>query len=133
MYSIVLIGHGDISKGFQSAVEMIVGEQEKFECVILTPDDTPESYLEKLRNVTKESEEILLLADIKGGTPANVASYILLEKDSILIAGINLPLVLEVIMSRITGNSKELAVEKVMRLAQQSVVTITRDDLKRKE
>lgn len=133
MYAIVLVGHGDISNGFLSAAEMIVGEQEFFEAVPLTPEDTPESYLEKLNQVTRQYQEVLVLADIRGGTPSNVASYLVMQKNCIMLTGINLPILLEILIDRMAGASKEDTLHKVKDLTIETIVQITKEDLKRKE
>lgn len=133
MYAIVLVGHGEISKGFLNAAEMIVGEQEFFEAIPLTPDDTTESYLGKLNQVTNAYDEVLVLADIRGGTPANVASYLVMKKNCIMLTGINLPLLLEILIDRMAGVSKEATLQKVKGLALETIVQITKEDLKRKE
>lgn len=121
MFEVVLIGHGEISKGFLNAVEMIIGEQEKLNTLVLNPEDTFEAYLDRLTNLTKDVEDVLFLADLQGGTPANAATYLVKKNGYQCIAGINLPLLLEILVSRKAGVGIDECVSLAMSLVNDSI------------
>lgn len=102
MTGIILIGHGNIATGMQSAVKLIFGEPENFQAIDFTQDVIPELLKEKLeKEIEKIGEEILILSDIAGGTPFKTASILSTKKENIkVISGMNLPMILEIICER---------------------------------
>lgn len=78
---------------------MILGEQEKVESVVFMPSEGPEDLYRKLQEaITKlETEEILFLVDLWGGSPFNQANRLLEEspENRAIVAGLNLPMLLE--------------------------------------
>lgn len=107
MVKLILTGHGEISKGFKTALELVFGVAEDFSIVNFTQDITPELLEEKLE--TELSDETLIFADIAGGTPFKVASMISLKKPNIkVIGGMNMPMILEVLGAREFSDLNEL-------------------------
>lgn len=97
MRNIVLISHGSMAKGVQASLEMIIGRLEHL-YVVAMPEDGDNVQFEKALCEKMESLEghTLIIADILGGTPCNVAlkHYNEVEEVSV-IAGMTLPMVLE--------------------------------------
>lgn len=124
MFAIVIVGHGEFSTGLKNAAEMILGEQENMVAVPLLPTDSPESYLEKLKEATEPYDDLVILADLKGGTPANLANYIVREKNCKCIAGINLPTLLEIMGSRLTGMDIDKAVSVALEAGREGIFQI---------
>ncbi|MCA1020539.1 PTS sugar transporter subunit IIA [Halobacillus litoralis] len=99
MLSIVIATHGQLSYGLKNSFEMIIGESQHVYPVSLEEGiDSFTSSTEKLiEDLLKEYEGILVLTDLKGGTPYNVSlkqSFIHEDKVKV-IAGVNLPMVIE--------------------------------------
>src|SRR5690554_7088286 len=115
MFAIVVVGHGEFSTGLKNAAEMILGEQENLEAVPLLPTDSPESYLEKLKEATNLYDELVILADLKGGTPGNLASFVVKDKKCRCITGANLPMLLEMVGSRFSGIGIEEAISAAIK------------------
>lgn len=105
MIGIIVTGHGFFATGITSALKLLVGEPEQFEAVDFEPEDSIDLLTEKLKAAVERLEDcegILLMTDLRGGSPYNVASRLCMEgKEGMeVLAGINLPMLIEVYMSR---------------------------------
>ncbi|MDY7078377.1 MAG: PTS sugar transporter subunit IIA [Chloroflexota bacterium] len=122
MINIVIVSHADLGDAMIRAAEMIAGSTESLYSVALLPDDSPESFGEKLDTALQEIEgqETLVLIDLFGGTPYNVAARLVLKENVECVTGANLPMLLELVMSRDGATLAELA-EDIARAGQESV------------
>jgi mannose/fructose/sorbose-specific phosphotransferase system IIA component len=122
MINIVVVSHADLGDALFRAAEMIVGATEGLYSVSLLPEDRPEGFGEKLEAALRpiEGEETLILVDLFGGTPYNVAARQVLKENVECVTGANLPMLLELIMSRDDGSLSDLA-EEITRAGQESV------------
>ena len=112
---VLFVGHAELPDGVRSAVEMILGPQEKLATVQLEPSADP---AEVSRRITAALEEMgvgpaagaLILADLPGGSPSNAAAAVFLQRrDLRLVAGLSLPMALEVLVDRQGRTAAELA------------------------
>lgn len=110
---IILISHGEFAKYAMKSAEMIVGKQENYEIVSVTDDKDLQNVVEELKAVyekVKNDREVIVLADIFGGTPSNSSSSLLLGgADVVVYTGFNLPVLLELLLIR------ELPIEEIKR------------------
>jgi PTS system mannose-specific IIA component len=122
MINIVVVSHADLGDALFHAAEMIVGATEGLYSVSLLPEDSPEGFGEKLEAALRpiEGEETLILIDLFGGTPYNVAARQVLKENVECVTGANLPMLLELIMSRDDGSLSDLA-EEIAQAGQESV------------
>jgi mannose/fructose/sorbose-specific phosphotransferase system IIA component len=122
MINIVVVSHADLGDALFRAAEMIVGATEGLYSVSLLPEDSPEGFGEKLEAALRpiEGEETLILIDLFGGTPYNVAARQVLKENVECVTGANLPMLLELVMSRENGSLSDLA-EEIARAGQESV------------
>jgi mannose/fructose/sorbose-specific phosphotransferase system IIA component len=122
MINIVVVSHADLGDALIRAAEMIAGATEGLYSVSLLPEDSPEGFGEKLEAALQpiEGEETLILIDLFGGTPYNVAARQVLKDNVECVTGANLPMLLELIMSRDDASLSELA-EEITRAGQESV------------
>jgi mannose/fructose/sorbose-specific phosphotransferase system IIA component len=124
MINIVIVSHGELGDALIRAAEMIAGPAEDLYSVSLLPGDSPERFGERLEAALQEMEgqETLVLIDLFGGTPYNVAArQMLVRKEHIeCVTGANLPMLLELVMSRDGASLPELA-EEIARAGQESV------------
>jgi PTS system mannose-specific IIA component len=120
--NIVIASHADLGDALIRAAEMIVGPAEGLYAVPLLPEDSPEAFGEKLETALQEIEgqETLVLIDLFGGTPYNVAARQVLKAHVECVTGANLPMLLELMMSRDSGSLAELA-ESIAQAGQESV------------
>lgn len=114
MVGIIIASHGEFADGIKQSGSMIFGNQEKVESVVFMPSEGPEDLQRKLREAVEklETEEILFLVDLWGGSPFNQAN-ILFEEDPdhrAIVAGLSLPMLIEAYASRFSMNtSHEIA------------------------
>ena len=98
MIGLVLVTHGALADEFRAAVEHVVGAQEQIATICIGPDDDMEKRRQDIVDAigaVDKGKGVVLLTDMFGGTPSNLAIS-LLEKDRIeVIAGINLPMLIK--------------------------------------
>ncbi len=118
MIGLVFVTHGRLAEEFRSALEHVVGPQEKLETVAIGPDDDMEQrrkdILEAIARVD-DNDGVILLTDMFGGTPSNLAISIMDHANIEVIAGINLPMLIKLATIR-----SESAIEEAIVLAQEA-------------
>ena len=99
MIGLVLVTHGNLAKEFVSAMQHVVGPQEQVESVCIGPDDNMETrrneILEKVKAVDS-GQGVVLLTDMFGGTPSNLALSVMDQANVEILAGINLPMLIKI-------------------------------------
>ena len=81
---IILISHGHFAKYAMDSAEMIVGKQENYKVISVTDDKDLEDVLRELEDsykILSKDREVIVLADIFGGTPCNATSRLILNRD----------------------------------------------------
>lgn len=98
MIGLVIVTHGGLATEFRSALEHVVGPQEQLEAISIGPDDD----MEKRRNdilvairAVDTGQGTVLLTDMFGGTPSNLAISVMETTKVEVIAGINLPMLIK--------------------------------------
>jgi len=113
MIGMVLVTHGRLADEFVAATEHVVGAQEQMRAICIGPDDDMEQRRQDIMDAVKDVNTgggVVLLTDMFGGTPSNLAIS-LLEKDKVeVIAGINLPMLIKLASVR-RGSSLQEAVD----------------------
>jgi mannose/fructose-specific phosphotransferase system component IIA len=95
-FRIVVAAHGDLADALLAAARLICGELHEMHAVALRPDDSPESFSERLDAACGPDEPVLILTDLVGGTPHNVALAAIRRRTSaVLISGVNLAVLIE--------------------------------------
>ena len=114
MIGLVIVTHGRLAEAFREAVEHIVGPQEALQTICIGPDDDMDArrqqILDSVRAVN-QGHGVLLLTDMFGGTPSNLALTALAETGVEVIAGINLPLLVKLVSLRQTRSLRQAAEE----------------------
>lgn len=98
MIGMVLVTHGRLAEEFVSATEHVVGPQEKVRAISIGPDDDMEQRRQDILNAVAEVETghgVILLTDMFGGTPSNLAISVMEKANVEVIAGINLPMLIK--------------------------------------
>ena len=110
MIGLVLVTHGNLALEFISAMQHVVGKQEQVEAVCIGPDDDMEvrreEILQKVEAVNK-GDGTIVLTDMFGGTPSNLALSIMEKAKVEIIAGINLPMLIKLCSLRKDKSLKE--------------------------
>jgi len=112
MYGILIIGHRNLPQVLFEIINDMTGNVENFDFINVYPDENPDKVKEQLNKKIKEMmgkfDNILILTDMFGGTPSNLALSFL-EKDKIeVITGVNLPMILKLKLNERDYNFKEL-------------------------
>jgi len=95
---IVVVTHGNLARELMHAVEMILGPQERMQAVCLLPGDNVDDTRDRLSVAIREcdaGEGVLLLTDMFGGTPSNLALAFFAEGKVEVVMGVNLPMLLK--------------------------------------
>ncbi|WP_018659803.1 PTS sugar transporter subunit IIB [Allofustis seminis] len=104
MVGIILATHGKFAEGILHSGGMIFGDQEQVAIANIMPEEGPEDIRQKMLDAidTFDTDEVLFLVDLWGGTPFNQASQLVEEKSDTraLIAGLNLPMLIEAYAAR---------------------------------
>ena len=101
---IVIVTHGNLGAELLKVLEHVVGYQEKIEVVSIGPeDDMEETRLNILKSVNDVNcgKGAIVLTDMFGGTPSNLAISIMEGSNIDVIAGINLPMLVKLALSLI--------------------------------
>lgn len=100
-FRIVVAAHGDLATGLVSAAQLICGQIDDLAAVGLEPTDSPESFGDRLVAAAPDPDApLLLLADLVGGTPHNVAFALARRRPSaVVISGVNLAVLMEAAMT----------------------------------
>ena len=103
MIGIVLVTHGRLAAEFLAALEHVVGPQEQVAAVCIGADDDMEKrrreIIERVAEVDA-GEGVVLLTDMFGGTPSNLAISVLDSAKVEVIAGVNLPMLIKLATAR---------------------------------
>ncbi|MBC1500747.1 PTS mannose transporter subunit IIAB [Listeria weihenstephanensis] len=110
MVGIILATHGEFAEGILQSGTMIFGEQENVKAITLMPSEGPDDVKAKMQEAIASfdnQDEVLFLVDLWGGTPFNQANGLFEDhKDKwAIVAGLNLPMLIEAFSSRFTMNS----------------------------
>ena len=107
MIGLVIVTHGRLAVEFVSALEHVVGPQKLIETVCIGADDNMERRRQDIVDAVGKVETgggVIVLTDMFGGTPSNLAISILEEANIEVIAGVNLPLLVKLAEVRKTSD-----------------------------
>ena len=107
MIGLVLVTHGSLAVELIRAMEHVVGPQENTAAVCIGPDDDMEhrrADIQKAVNSVETGEGVIILTDMFGGTPSNLAISIMKAKSIEVIAGVNLPILVKLASIRSTSD-----------------------------
>ncbi len=103
MVGIVLLCHGPMADGILKTAEMIVGPRSQVASVPFAAQTSLDEYRDSVvetADAVDVGDGILFLADLQGGTPCNVALLVSTSRDSRVVTGVNVPMLVSVLLSR---------------------------------
>ncbi len=109
MIGVVLVTHGRLAEEFIEALEHVVGPQKNMAAVCIGPEDDLERRRHEILDRVAQADEgegVVLLTDMFGGTPSNLAISVLDQGRVEVIAGVNLPMLIKLASLR---NGESLA------------------------
>ncbi|PSM16553.1 MULTISPECIES: PTS sugar transporter subunit IIA [Nitratireductor] len=113
MIGVVLVTHGRLAEEFRHAVEHVVGTQDAFETVPIEADDDIELRRQDIVEAVARVDDgagVVILTDMFGGTPSNLAISVMEPGRIEVIAGMNLPMLIKLTSVR-AGNDMAAALE----------------------
>ena len=118
MIGLVFVTHGNLASEFLAAMEHVVGKQENVDCVCIGPEDDVDARRQEILNKAKSVDAgngVLLLTDMFGGTPSNLAMSVIGHGNFDVIAGVNLPMLIKLASAR-----KEMSLADCVECAQEA-------------
>ncbi|MCI7420190.1 MAG: PTS sugar transporter subunit IIA [Alphaproteobacteria bacterium] len=103
MIGLVFVTHGNLAREFVAAMEHVVGKQKNVECVCIGPEDDMEERRQEILQKAKGADSgsgVLLITDMFGGTPSNLAMSVIGHGNFDVIAGANLPMLIKLASAR---------------------------------
>ncbi|NDA48005.1 MAG: PTS sugar transporter subunit IIA, partial [Alphaproteobacteria bacterium] len=98
MIGMVLVTHGHLATEFRAALEHVVGPQKQFETISIGPDDDMERRRQDIIKAVQHVDSgrgVVILTDMFGGTPSNLAISVMEGSQIDVVAGINLPMLIK--------------------------------------
>jgi PTS system mannose-specific IIA component len=97
MIGIVIIAHAGLATEFRAALEHVVGPQSQLEALSIGPEDDVEQRRRRLIEIVRgvdSGEGVVILTDMFGGTPSNLAISVMEDTSAEVLAGVNLPMLI---------------------------------------
>lgn len=107
MIGVVLVTHGKLAVAFKQAVEHVVGEQTRFETVCIEAEDDMEQRRQDIIDAVALADGgsgVVVVTDMFGGTPSNLAISVMKPGRTEILAGMNLPMLIKLAKAREDAN-----------------------------
>ncbi|MDA8852193.1 PTS sugar transporter subunit IIA [Hyphomicrobiales bacterium] len=114
MIGIIIVTHGNLALELKSAMEHILGVQKNIEIICISSDDDLDERKNDIEGSIKKIDSnngIVILTDMFGGTPSNLAISFLKTGKIEIISGVNLPMLVKLIGLRDSNDLNEVAQE----------------------
>jgi PTS system mannose-specific IIA component len=114
MIGLVLVTHGRLADEFVAAMQHVVGAQEQIRAISIGADDDIEQRrrdIVEAVDATDNGAGVIILTDMFGGTPSNLAISTLERPGVEVIAGVNLPMLIKLAGVRVDGDLQHAVVE----------------------
>ncbi len=98
MIGLVLVTHGKLAVEFRAALEHVVGPQSQIETISIGPEDDVERRRQDILDAVAKVDSgkgVILLTDMFGGTPSNLAISVMAAGRVEVVAGVNLPMLIK--------------------------------------
>jgi len=118
MIGLVLVTHGRLASEFVVAMEYVVGPQERIAAICIGPDDDMERRRKDIARAIGKVDDgsgVIILTDLFGGTPSNLAISLMKSDKIEVIAGVNLPMLI-----RLDGARKTMDVRGAVAAAREA-------------
>ncbi len=118
MIGLVLVTHGRLAVEFITALQHVVGPQDAVEGICIEADDDMEARRKDIADAiarVSDGNGVIILTDLFGGTPSNLAISLMKTSDIEVIAGVNLPMLI-----RLEGARKVMGVQAAVAAAREA-------------
>lgn len=130
MIGMILVTHGKLAEEFVHAMQHVVGRQDAVATVCIGPNDDMERRRKEISDAVKKVDSgtgVIILTDLFGGTPSNLAISLMKAGHVEVIAGINLPMLIRLAKARNSMDVREAA--RAARDAGRNYITIASEFL----
>jgi PTS system mannose-specific IIA component len=117
MIGIVIVGHGNVAREFIAALEQVAGSQQCISAVCIGADDDMEIRRAEILESAKAcntGDGVIVLTDMFGGTPSNLAISIMEQAGAEVLAGVNLPMLVKL------ASVRNRPIAEAVRMAQEA-------------
>ncbi|MCM2476704.1 PTS sugar transporter subunit IIA [Rhizobium sp. CG5] len=114
MIGLVLVTHGKLAEEFRYAVEHVVGPQKFIETVSIGPEDDMDQRRQDILDAVMRADDghgVIILTDMFGGTPSNLAISVMNNGRIEVIAGVNLPMLIKLAGVRGDNNMEKALID----------------------
>ncbi|HEV7660721.1 MAG TPA: PTS sugar transporter subunit IIA [Allosphingosinicella sp.] len=118
MIGLVLVTHGRLAREFIVAMEHVVGPQERIAGICIGPEDDMDQRRKDISEAIAAVDDgsgVIILTDLFGGTPSNLAISLMKSDKIEVIAGVNLPMLI-----RLEGARKTMDVRAAVAAAREA-------------
>lgn len=133
MLGIIVASHGNFASGITSMLELVVGKTEHYEYIDFQQGESQEELEIKLEvklNILKDCGKIVIMTDISGGSPFKAAVTCAVSDGRLnVIAGTNVPMLVELIFGRMTSDDSEELIRKALEAGKQQITRFHKDML----
>lgn len=120
--NIIIATHGKFGEELKNSAEMILGNLENVYSISLLPQQSFEDFMNQADSLLRKmSGTTIALVDLFGGTPSNVLTVLTRKYEHHVIAGLSMPLFIEVYMSKDQQSDTEI-MQQFIASAQQAIV-----------
>ena len=114
MIGVVVVSHGRLADEFVAAAEHVLGPQDQMRAIAIGPNDNMEErrgdIIDAVRTVDK-GDGVVILTDMFGGTPSNLAISVMNGYGIEVIAGVNLPMLIKLAGIRGENNMEKALID----------------------
>ncbi len=114
MIGMVLVTHGELATQFRAALEHVVGPQKQVATISIGPEDDIERRRGDIIDAVTEVDTgsgVVLLTDMFGGTPSNLAISVMNGAHVEVVAGINLPMLIKLASVRDAASLEQAVIQ----------------------
>lgn len=128
MIGILVISHGNLSKGLLSSLSMFYAEEKQIEALSVNCDTNIDCFTKEMGEAIArldKGEGVIVLADMFGGSPCN-STFGYIGKNVDVIAGVNFPMLLSAVTYRHTTENRETLVDKLIESSKAGIIHVNK-------
>ena len=128
MIGILVISHGNLSKGLLSSLSMFYAEEKQIEALSVNCDTNIDSFTKEMGEAIArldKGEGVVVLADMFGGSPCN-STFGYIGKNVDVIAGVNFPMLLSAVTYRHTTEDRKTLVDKLIESSKAGIIHVNK-------
>lgn len=114
MIGMVLVTHGHLATEFRAALEHVVGPQKQIETISIQADDDIEQRRKDIMKAVvgvEAGDGVVILTDMFGGTPSNLAISVMNSAHVEVVAGVNLPMLIKLASVRDASSLEQAVIQ----------------------